>query len=67
MMIPGYETEIVGAGARIIKYKKPMKKKEWKEEASKFKVRARRVVARASRSIAGDVWHHVLAARNVVV
>ena len=38
MMIPGYETEVVGAGARIIRHKKPMMRKEWKEEAAKFKV-----------------------------
>jgi len=29
---------MVGAGARIVKYKKTMKKKEWKEEVAKFKV-----------------------------
>ena len=39
MMIPGYETEVVGAGARIIRHKKPMMRKEWKEEAAKFKCR----------------------------
>jgi len=38
MMIPGYEAEMVGAGARIVKYKKTMKKKEWKEEVAKFKI-----------------------------
>ena len=38
MEIPGYTTEMVGAGARIVKYGKPMKKKEWKEEVAKFKV-----------------------------
>jgi type II restriction/modification system DNA methylase subunit YeeA len=29
---------MVGAGARIIQYKKPMKRKEWKAEASHFKL-----------------------------
>ena len=29
---------MVGAGARIIQYKKPMKRKEWKTEASQFRL-----------------------------
>jgi hypothetical protein len=29
---------MVGAGARIIQYKKPMKRKEWKAEALHFKL-----------------------------
>ena len=29
---------MVGAGARIIQYKKPMKRKEWKAEISQFKL-----------------------------
>ena len=31
-------SEAIGAGNRIVKYGKRLKKKEWREEASKYKV-----------------------------